>query len=62
MSDAARWQRVQELFERALEVEGEARESWLRDACGGDEGLLSEVSSLLDADERGNAFLDSQGF
>jgi len=56
-----RWDRVQEIFERALDLAGQAREAFLRDACGDDAALLAEVTSLLEADEHGNSFLDGPG-
>ncbi|MEL6428378.1 MAG: serine/threonine-protein kinase [Planctomycetota bacterium] len=48
------------LFERALEVDGaDARDRWLARATGGDEALLCEVRSLLDAHERSTDFLET---
>ncbi len=46
--DAERWIQVQKLFDDALEQPAEARESYLRDACGADVGLYKEVRSLLE--------------
>jgi len=56
-----RWERIQEIFEGALALGAEGREAFLRDACAGDEALLAEVASLLDADEQENSFLDAPG-
>ena len=47
----AKWARVEELFQAALERERPERESFLREACGGDEELRRELLSLL-AEER----------
>lgn len=55
------WERVQEIFERALDLDGDARERYVREACEGDAGLLAEVTSLIEADEHGNSFLDGPG-
>lgn len=45
-----RWERVEDLFREALELDPEKRLSWLREAAGEDEELLLEVESLLAAD------------
>jgi hypothetical protein len=42
-----RWDRVKELFGRALEVDPEARTAFLLQACGADESLRAELQSLL---------------
>jgi serine/threonine protein kinase/tetratricopeptide (TPR) repeat protein len=44
---AARWPRVQEILNAALERAGTARERYLDEACGSDTTLRSEVVSLL---------------
>jgi eukaryotic-like serine/threonine-protein kinase len=50
------WARVKELFGTALEIEPTRREAFLRDACGTDEALHSEVESLLRALDQSNLF------
>jgi eukaryotic-like serine/threonine-protein kinase len=60
MSDD-RWERIQEIFEGALDLDGAARDAFLREACRGDDALVAEVESLLEADERGYSFLDTPG-
>lgn len=45
-----RWERVEDLFREALEIEPEARDRWIREATGGDKELREEVESLLAAD------------
>ena len=47
------WERVQLLFEQALEVPLASRESFLRESCVGDPALAEEVRDLLAAHERG---------
>ncbi len=47
--DAARWHRVQALFEAALEHEPEQREAFLDQQCPDDDDLRAEVRSLLDS-------------
>jgi serine/threonine protein kinase/Tfp pilus assembly protein PilF len=48
----ARWKRVQELFHLAVDLEGEGRTQFLRDACGDDYELLVLVEGMLDEDGR----------
>jgi hypothetical protein len=48
--------KVEELFHAALEREPSERDAFLEEACGGDEALLDEVKSLLNADERAERF------
>lgn len=49
----------QDVFENAVELTGAEREAYLRGACGADQSLRAEVESLLQAFERGAAFLAS---
>ena len=46
-----RWDRVLSLFHEALDRPPDARDAFLRDACGGDEALYRQVAVLLAADE-----------
>ncbi len=52
------WKKAEELFHAALEREPSARDVFLEKACGGDEALLREVKSLLNADERAERFIE----
>jgi eukaryotic-like serine/threonine-protein kinase len=45
------WNKVQTLFEAALELHGEERTAYLQKECADDEDLYREVASLLSADE-----------
>lgn len=58
--DKERWERIQNIFEAALEQPAINREGYVLQACGGDEELLGEVRSLLAADESGHSLLDGQ--
>src|SRR5580658_889862 len=49
MDSADRWQRIDELFYAALDLEPQARPAFLQQACGVDVELLREVESLLDS-------------
>src|SRR5262245_38730698 len=42
-----RWQRVEHIYEEAVEREGEARRTLLERACGADAALRQDVESLL---------------
>src|SRR5215469_6619554 len=53
------WQRVEEVVQRALELDESCRAEFLESSCCGDEVLRREVESLLAQEKRGNHFLDS---
>jgi hypothetical protein len=46
-----RWRRVEEIFESALYMPPEQRESFLAENCGDDIELYSQVAAMLAADE-----------
>src|SRR5215475_14709880 len=48
--NSERWQRVARLYDSALERDPAAREAFLKEAAGNDEGMLREVESLLAQD------------
>jgi serine/threonine protein kinase/Tol biopolymer transport system component len=52
------WDRVEELFHRALEHPLELRPAFLDEACGGDEGLCRQVEILLSNDVRARSFFE----
>ncbi|HLA78568.1 MAG TPA: serine/threonine-protein kinase [Vicinamibacteria bacterium] len=54
-----RWQRIKELFDAALEREGEARARFLSQATQDDPSLASEVLGLLASDQEAGAFLSA---
>ena len=61
MSDD-RWQRIEEIFHRAVELAPEARSAFLHEACGGDPALRQEIESLLAHDaEDGSTFAGAAG-
>ena len=49
MVDPERWQKVQGLFEAALEQPPDDIPTWLEEACQGDAELKAEVEDLLPA-------------
>jgi serine/threonine protein kinase len=53
-----KWDQVKELFTLALERDPEERNSFLRQACAGDESLRGEVESLLSSFDGASTFLE----
>ncbi|MFQ5524706.1 MAG: protein kinase [Thermoanaerobaculia bacterium] len=51
------WPKIEPILERVLELEPEARDGYLEEACGGDARLRREVDALLDADGEADHFL-----
>ncbi|MCH9650495.1 MAG: serine/threonine-protein kinase [Deltaproteobacteria bacterium] len=52
------WRTLEEVFERAVELEGEEREAFLQQRCSDDEKLLQVLQSLLASDESAGAYLE----
>jgi len=55
---AERFRQIRNLFDAALERDPEARNVFLKEACGGDEDLLFEVGRLLVAHGEQIAWID----
>jgi non-specific serine/threonine protein kinase/serine/threonine-protein kinase len=58
MTAAERWERIKEVFAAALERAASDRFSYVREVCGDDAELYSEVWSLLQAHERSGGFIE----
>jgi eukaryotic-like serine/threonine-protein kinase len=58
VSGTKRWDHVKALFQQALERAPAERATFLRDACGGDDALRTEVESQLVAHEQMGAFVE----
>jgi eukaryotic-like serine/threonine-protein kinase len=56
--DDARWQRLQTLFQEALELPAREHLGFLTAACGDDAELRNEVLAMLEQDARGDNILD----
>ncbi|MEP7337824.1 MAG: protein kinase [Acidobacteriota bacterium] len=56
--NAERWQQVNNLFERALELPVPNRAAFLDQACAGDDDLRHQVAAMLDADAKPNLLID----
>src|SRR5579883_1817833 len=57
--DSDRFQRVDQVYHAALARDASERSVFLREACGGDSGLLQEVQSLLDFDSQPDTLLET---
>jgi|SRR5262245_6452890 len=57
--DANRWGQIKQIYDRALDLSREERETFLADACAGDDDLRREIESLLAAHEDAGTFLQS---
>lgn len=56
------WQRIEELFHDASQLQGAARAAFLTSQCEGNDGILREVTSLLAASESGTGFFEQPTF
>ncbi|MCB9249981.1 MAG: serine/threonine protein kinase [Ignavibacteriales bacterium] len=54
------WEKVEKLFEEAIELDKDKRISFLKNKCGNNKKLFDEVVSLLEADENVNPVLDKK--
>lgn len=53
-----RWEKVERLFDAALDIPEADRADWVRDASAGDDVLYRDVNLLLAGHARGEGFLD----
>src|SRR3990172_9441328 len=54
-----RWEKIQELYHAALELEPTQRSAFLKEACGGDEAVCREVEALLASHGKASSFLQT---
>src|SRR6266480_2986882 len=59
---AARWEKVIDLFQSAIERPPEERPAFLDETCHDDEGMRHEVESLLTSHERAENFIEVPAF
>jgi hypothetical protein len=52
-----RWERLQDLFHRALQLDAEARARLIDRECDGDGELRAELERLLGANDRAGGFI-----
>ncbi|HKO96745.1 MAG TPA: protein kinase [Pyrinomonadaceae bacterium] len=55
----ANWQKLREVFDGALQLEPDERQSFISQACGEDKELLEEVESLLSSLAQSEVFLET---
>jgi hypothetical protein len=54
----ARWRRVQDVFQAALDLPADERPGYLEAACQGDAPLRDEVTSLLHSEAQAGEFIE----
>lgn len=59
---AARWRRLESLYNRAAALPRGEREALLTTECAGDDRLLAEMVSMLEANESRDSFLGEPAF
>src|SRR2546427_5889308 len=60
--NAERWEKIKELFETALEREGNLRAAFLAEVCSGDPSLRAELDDLIASHERAGSFMEEAAF
>ncbi len=60
--ESAKWRKITELFEAALECPTDARAAFLQAGCEGDEEVRRRVEEMLAADARQNLFIDRPAY
>ena len=55
--DPARWQRLQDIVQAALDRPADERAAFLAEVCRGDDDLRREAASLLERESRADGFL-----
>lgn len=56
--DTIKWERVQEIFQAAIELPADQQSAYVEDACAGDLELYHEIISLLKEDTESHPLLD----
>jgi serine/threonine-protein kinase len=57
-----RWETIKDVFEAALELEGEPRTAFLHHRCVGDPSLRAEVVDLIASHEHAGGFMGAPAF
>ena len=57
-----RWQKIESIFQKALDADSSHRASVLEDSCAGDESLRVEVEALLAQYENAGEFIERPAF
>jgi serine/threonine protein kinase len=56
------YQRARDIFDKAIELDESRRTAFVRQACGNDQSLLTEVKKMIAADQQENSLLDQPIF
>jgi len=62
LSSSYRWNQLETLFHKSLELEPEARSAFLDDSCGEDTELRKELDALLDEVDKSTNLLEQPVF
>jgi uncharacterized repeat protein (TIGR03803 family) len=54
-----RWRKIEHLYQAAVKLDPPIRDDYLKDACGGDDSLRSEVEELIALDSRAGGFIET---
>jgi predicted unusual protein kinase regulating ubiquinone biosynthesis (AarF/ABC1/UbiB family) len=55
----SRWEKMQSLYDQALQLSSEKRRQFLANACRGDDELQREIESILRVAEQGTEFIEN---
>jgi serine/threonine protein kinase len=58
--DSPRWEQIQALFHQAADLPRSEQISFVRNACGRDDGLAADVLALLEEDAQGGSLLEHE--
>ncbi len=57
--DRERWQRIERVYDSAVELKPSDRQAYLEKACAGDDELRREVEKLISFDRKAGRFMES---
>ncbi|MGA2260757.1 MAG: serine/threonine-protein kinase, partial [Acidobacteriota bacterium] len=57
--DTAQWERMGAILQSAVDQPPSARTAWLATVCAGDDALLTEIETLLKAEDTAASFIES---
>jgi pSer/pThr/pTyr-binding forkhead associated (FHA) protein len=54
-----RWKRIDDIYNKAMDLQPGRREAFVNEACAGNEELLDQINRLLESSDQESGFLDS---
>jgi eukaryotic-like serine/threonine-protein kinase len=60
--NSKRWEKLDELFQAALDRGADGRPAYVAEACAGDDELRQELESMLSHHEQANSFIEAPAF